>query len=79
MRHAVVLLLAASLSGCLAMAEMLSPARGLRSGAVLSAPPVTAAPPKDELSRDLDAYRDVQVTDRGKRFLARAHGRIRVG
>ena len=55
MRHAVVLLLAVSLSGFPATGEMLTPAPGLRSGAVASAPPSNAAqlPPEIMVDRHL--------------------------
>ena len=55
MRHAVVLLLAVSLSGFPATGEVLTPAPGLRSGAVASAPPATAAqlPPEIMVDRHL--------------------------
>ena len=55
MRHAVVLLLAVSLSGFPATGEMLTPAPGLRSGAVASAPPANAAqlPPEIMVDRHL--------------------------
>ena len=55
MRHAVVLLLAVSLSGFPATAEVLTPAPGLRSGAVASGPPATAAqlPPEIMVDRHL--------------------------
>ena len=55
MRHAVVLLLAVSLSGFPATGEVLTPAPGLRSGAVASAPPSNAAqlPPEIMVDRHL--------------------------
>ena len=55
MRHAVVLLLAVSLSGFPATGEVLTPAPGLRSGAVASAPPANAAqlPPEILVDRHL--------------------------
>ena len=55
MRHAVVLLLAVSLSGFPATGEMLTPPPGLRSGAVASAPPATPAqlPPEIMVDRHL--------------------------
>ena len=55
MRHAVVLLLAVSLSGFPATGEMLTPAPGLRSGAVASEPPATPAqlPPEIMVDRHL--------------------------
>ena len=55
MRHAVVLLLAVSLSGFPATGEVLTPAPGLRPSAVASAPPATAAqlPPEIMVDRHL--------------------------
>ena len=55
MRHAVVLLLAVSLSGFPATGEMLTPVPGLRSGAVASEPPATPAqlPPEIMVDRHL--------------------------
>ena len=55
MRYAVVLLLAVSLSGFPATGEVPTPAPGLRSGAVASAPPANAAqlPPEIMVDRHL--------------------------
>ena len=56
MRHAVVLLLAVSLSGFPATGEMLTPPLGLRSGAVAPAPPAPAV----QLPPEIKALTDVE-------------------